>query len=222
MFVKVGVLVLLFLLNLLMNQAAASWGTTALSVGKILLDSFTSEDIKETDLTAAEELVRGFTFDKYNEQISCKILTKIKLEDFETLVSRIVTRYQIPVDIKERILDGQYAEANQEIVQEFKFEKGAPGSVLYGRIATLKHEDSTIDLAYVFFFLEFKLSPKKIEERRRKKFLFITYGSHTVVRFEERNLSEKDKEHISDFYRIKALKGFKKEFPALGKEHSEL
>lgn len=94
---------------------------------------------------------------------------------------------------------------NQEIVQEFKFEKGAPGSVLYGRIATLKHEDSTIDLAYVFFFLEFKLSPKKIEERRRKKFLFITYGSHTVVRFEERNLSEKDKEHISDFYRIKAL-----------------
>ena len=92
-----------------MNQAAASWGTTALSVGKILLDSFTSEDIKETDLTAAEELVRGLTFDKYNEQISCKILTKIKLEDFEILVSRIVTRYQIPADIKERILDGQYA-----------------------------------------------------------------------------------------------------------------
>jgi len=123
MFVKVGVLVLLFLLNLLMNQAAASWGTTALSVGKFLLDSFTSEDIKETDLTAAEELVRGFTFDKYNEQISCKILTKIKLEDFETLVSLIVTRYEIPADIKERILDEQYAEVNQEVFKNLNSRK---------------------------------------------------------------------------------------------------
>ena len=221
MFVKVGVLVLLFLLNLLMNQAAASWGTTALSVSKILLDSFTSEDIKETDLTAAEELVQGLSFDKYNEQISCKILTKIKLEDFETLVSLIVTRYEIPTDIKERILDGQYAEVNQEVFKNLNSRK-VPLGVFFmaGSPPTLKYEDSTIDLAYVFFFLEFKLSPKKIEEQRRKKFVFITYGSRTVVRFEERNLSEKDKEHISDFYRIKALKGFKKEFPALGKEQS--
>ena len=130
-------------------------------VGKILLESFTSVDVKETDLTAAEELVRGLTFDEYDEKISCKILTKIKETDFETVVGRIATRYQIPADIKESILDGQYGEVNSEVVREFKFEKGSPGKVVYGRTVTIKREDSTIDLAYAFFHLVFKLSPKK-------------------------------------------------------------
>ena len=193
-----------------------------MSVGKLLLNSFTFEDVDETDLTAAEELVGGLTFDKYNEKISCKILTKIKETDFETVVSRIATRHQIPADIQDSILDGKYGEVNREVIREFKFEKGGPGSVLYGRTVTIKRDDSTIDLAYAFFYLEFKLSPRKIEERRRKKFLFITYGSHSVFRFEERNLSEKEKDHIFTFYRVKALEGFKKEYPALGVSRDEL
>ena len=169
MFVKVGVLVLLFLLNLLMNQAAASWGTTALSVSKILLDSFTSEDIKETDLTAAEELVQGLSFDKYNEQISCKILTKIKLEDFETLVSLIVTRYEIPTDIKERILDGQYAEVNQEVFKNLNSRK-VPLGVFFmaGSPPTLKYEDSTIDLAYVFFSWNLNYRQRKLRNNAER------------------------------------------------------
>ena len=115
-------------------------------------------------------------------------------------------------------------EVDQDVIREFKFNKGSSGSVLYGRVVSIKREDSTIDLAYAIFSLEFKLSPKKIEERRRKKFLgLITYGSHTVVRFEERNLSVKEKEQIFDFYRTKALKGFKKKYPSLAAEaRSEL
>lgn len=62
---------------------------------------------------------------------------------------------------------------------------------------SLSNVKTTIDLAYAMFSLEFKLPSKKIEKRRRKKFLgLITYGSHTAVRFEERNLSEKEKEHF--------------------------
>ena len=201
-------------MKLLAKMAAGSL-STVVSVGKILLDSFSSKDVKRKDLTAAEELVKGLTFDKYNEEIACKILTKINETDFETVVSRIATRHQIPADIQDSILDGKYGEVNREIVREFKFEKGGPGSVLYGRTVTVKREDSTIDLAYAFFFLEFQLSPRKIEERHRQRFLGIVYGSHTVVRFEERNLSEKEKEQIFNFYRVKALNGFQKEYPAL-------
>lgn len=197
--------------------------STALSVTKILLESFTSEEITETDLTAAEELVRGLTFDKYDERIITKESNNIKLKDFATLVSRIATRYQIPADIEGEILDGQYCEVNKAQIREFKFQKGETGRILYGRTATVKREDSTIDLAFVLFHLEFKLSPKRIEERHRKKFLgLITYGSHSVVRFEERNLSEKEQEHISDFFRAKAVKGIKQEYPALANERTEL
>ena len=55
-----------------------------------------------------------------------------------------------------------------------------------------------------------------------KQFLFITLGAQTVVRFEERNLSEKDKQQISDFYRVKALQGFKQEYPDLESGRDEL
>ena len=104
-------------------------------------------------------------------------------------INRITPRYQIPADIRDSLLNVMDGEVNQDVIREFKFNKGSSGSVLYGRVVSIKREDSTTDLAYAIFSLEFKLSPKKIEERRRKKFLgLITYGSHTVVRFEERNL----------------------------------
>lgn len=82
MTMQTTMLMSLFLLTFLVRQNAALL-STAFSVGKILLESFTSEDTQETDLTAAEELVRGLTFDKYEEGIYCKILTKIKEENFE-------------------------------------------------------------------------------------------------------------------------------------------
>ncbi len=215
----VGTVLLLFVvlqvLNFSVKQCAGSL-STALAVGKLLVDTFSSESVKTADLTAAEELVRGLTFDKYNEKVHCKIMTKIKEADFETVVGRISSRHKIPTDIEEEIADGKYSGGvNQAVVREFKFDKGGPGKVVYGRTITSRREDSTIDLAYVFFELEFKFSPRKIEEQRRKQFLFITYGSEAVVRFEERNLAEKDKEHISSFYRAKALKGFLQEYPAL-------
>ena len=217
---------LLLLVSLaIFNLARVSTGSlsTALSVTKILLDSFTSEEITETDLTAAEELVRGLTFDKYNERIITKESKNIKLTDFATLVSRIATRYQIPADIKGEILDGQYVEENEARIREFKFQKGETGSILYGRTATVKREDSKIDLAFVLFHLEFKLSPRRIEERHRKKFLgLITYRSHTVVRFEESNLSVKEQEQILTFFRDKAVNGLKQEYPALANERTEL
>ena len=216
------VLLLLVVLNFSVQQCAGSW-STAFHVGKMLIDSFSSEGIKQRDLSAAEELVRGLRFDKYDEKFSTQIITKIKESDFETVVGRISTRHQIPANIQDTITDGKYSGGvNQAVVTEFKFEKGGPGKVLYGRTITSKREDSTIDLAYVFFYLEFKFSPIQIEEERFKKFLFITYGSHTVVRKEERDLSERDKEQMFTFFRDKALKGFSKEYPALESERDEL
>lgn len=128
-------LLLLVVLNVSVKQSTGSWSAVV------------------TDLTAA---------DKYDEKIHSQIITKIKGTDFETLVSRISSRHQIPAKIQEAILDGKYnGEVNQAVVREFKFEKGAPGKILYGRTVTIKREDSTIDLAYVFFSLEFYIVPKK-------------------------------------------------------------
>ena len=127
------------------------------------------------------------------EQQTFKIVTKMK-ENFERRIYKIATRHHIPVHIRNSLLDGLDGEVNQEVIREFK---ESSRKVLHGRTITVKREDSTIDLAHAMFSLEFKLPSQKIEKRRRKKFLgLITYGSHTAVRFEERNLSEKEKEHF--------------------------
>lgn len=73
MTVKTPLLLFLVLLNVSMAKSSTDSWRAAVTVGKLLLESFTSADVKETDLTAAEELVRGLTFDKYDEKISCKI-----------------------------------------------------------------------------------------------------------------------------------------------------
>lgn len=93
-----------------------------------------------------------------------------------------------------------------------------------GPSITVKREDSTIDLAYAMFSLEFKLPSKKIEKRCRKKFLgLITYGSLTAFLFGERNLSEKEKEHFRFLPHEGSQQGFKKEYPSVATEtRSEL
>lgn len=73
MTVKTPLLLFLVLLNVSMAKSSTDSWRAAVTVGKLLLESFNSADVKETDLTAAEELVRGLTFDKYDEKISCKI-----------------------------------------------------------------------------------------------------------------------------------------------------
>ena len=115
--VKTTMLMSLFLLPFLARQNAASW-SRVVGVGKILLESFTSEDTQETDLIATEELVRGLTFDKYNEAIYCKIVTKMK-ENFERTIYKIATCDHIPDHIRDSLLDGMDGEVNQEVIREF-------------------------------------------------------------------------------------------------------
>ena len=196
------------------TAAATSGG---FDIVKRLLDSFKSEHVVlRQNLTEAEELVNGLSFDFYQERFSCKRLTKIKLNDFETVVNRIATRNNIPQDKKEEILDGKYAQENEAYIKEFVFEKGnEPGRLCYGRVLTIKREDDTIDMAYVIYYLEFKLSPNRIEETKQKCFLGFVYGTETVVRYEHRTFREEEQNRITTFYRAKALKGLQAEYGAL-------
>ena len=83
----------LFRLTFLARQNAASW-SRVVGVGKFLLESFTSEDTQETDLIAAEELVRGLTFDNYNEGIYCKIAHMSNKHKLIRFVKLMVHWYQ--------------------------------------------------------------------------------------------------------------------------------
>ena len=188
---------------------------TAVSVARTLVSSLSSDEETTKDLTAAEETMRGLTFDKFNEKVSCKVMKGIKLADFRTVIDRIARRLEMPEDTKESLLDGEYADENLEVVIDFKFSKGQDSSFTYGRIATIKRPNGVIDIAYSVYLLGFKLSPKIVQHEQKKKFLFFTIGTKVWRETIERNLSDREQDHMRTYFLRKAINGFRKEYAGL-------
>ena len=78
---------LVLVLGFAVKQSAGSW-KAAVIVGKMLIDSFTSSYVERTSVTAAEELVRGLTFDRYNEKIGLFLIYR-KLKSLIIHISRV-------------------------------------------------------------------------------------------------------------------------------------
>ena len=189
-------------------------------VAMVLVSTLSRDKITSRDLTAAEESVRGLTFDVFNEKTTCRVMTGIKLDDFETLINSIARRLGFPDDIRQAILESKFAEVNNEVIVDFKFTKGETGSFTYGRIATVKPDGATINLAYSVYHLEFKLSPQVMEYTKKKKFLGFTTGKKVWRETRERNLSAKEQDWLRIYFLNKAVKGFKEEYAGLLEESS--
>ena len=191
-------------------------------VAKVLVSAFSRDEETTKDLTAAEETVRGLTFDEFNEMVDCKVMTGIKLDDFNTVVNSITNRLGIPDKIRRSILENKYADVTHQVVIDFKFKIGETGAFTYGRIATYKPDDRTINLAYSVYQLGFKLSPRVIEHKKKKKFLGFTTGTKVWREIKERNLSEKEADYMQAYFMRKAIQGFKREYSRLLAEKDEL
>ena len=191
----------------LVSDAAAMTG-----VAMLLVSAFSRDTVTSKDLTAADEAVRGLTFDLFNEHVSSDVMAGIELADFETLINGIAKRMNIPDDIRLDILRSKLAATRQEVVRNFHFAKGETGSFTFGRIDTVKPNKSTINLAYSLYHLDFKLSPQVIEHTKKKKFFGFTIGKKVWRETKERNLSTREQEHLSLYFMDKAIKGFKGDF----------
>lgn len=188
-------------------------------VAMVLVSAF-SRDIATSNLTAAEEYVRGLKFDVFNEIIFCDLITGIRLADFETVVNSIsglLSPIGFPDHVHQAILDSKHAEVNDEEICDFSFPKGEAGHFTYGRFATVKPNGATINLAYSVYHLEFKLSPQVIEDTRKNEFLGFTTGMK--VWRETRDKNANGSANGSDWLRIyflnKTVKSFTKEYAHL-------
>ena len=198
-----------------MNNVVAVAGMLAMGrMAMNFMDTF-SGDTASKDLTAAEESVRGLTFDVFNENTSCRVMTGIKLDGFETLINNIARHLGIPDDIRDAILESNFAEVNSEVTIDFCFAKGETGNFTYGRTATVKPDDTTINLAYSVYHLEFKLSPQVIEHTKKKKFLGFTTGKKVWRETRGRNLTVKEQDHLRTYFKKKTMDGFKEEYADL-------
>lgn len=190
-------------------------------IKKELIASFSSDLVKDNDLKVAEDLVNNVLFDKYEEKAHCQILTGINVTDFRTLVSRLSARFKLSKEVEESILDSEYALQNDKVVREFTFRLAETGEVKYGRVATIRR-GCNIDLAYSLYFVNFKFTAKKMDDKFYDKIRFLKDSAMSIVRPDstefnllrkERNITTIEKEHFLTYFRHKALMLFKEEYP---------
>ena len=185
-------------------------------IAKLIYNSMYSTETTERDLTAADELVRGLTFDKYEEKAVSQVFIGIKISEFMELVQRISDRHSIPSDKRDAILDGEFSDQNTLKIKEFVFNVGTVSKITYCKIATIKTSETHIDMALMLFNLDFKLTPIVKETVKQGWILHsIPWGTEKKIDITERNLSELDQNKLLNFFRAKALQGFIKEYPSV-------
>ncbi len=162
------------------------------------------EETATTDLRAAAKLVQGLDFQTFNDKIACVEEREILLANYPTVIENFASRFSVPPDVKESLLDAQYVGDMVEIVKNFKFENGELGRFVYGRVATIKDGDR-IDMAYLVYTLDFKLAPTVIKHKKKKRVLGITVRKKVWYETKERNLSTKEKEDLSEYLTILAV-----------------
>ena len=218
---KTGSMVLLIILFCEFQHCVALGSTLEYVINKIT-EIFSSDEEHIKDLTAAEEVIRGLTFDQFKETYSSNVMGEITLSDFPEFVQDMSMHFAIPDDIKYILMKGRYAAENLEHLQEFSFQKGQPGTFVYGRVATVRH-GKKIDIAYTIYDLQYKLPPAVIEHSRKQTFLwFVTKTNQVWRETKERNLSLKESDYMAAYFLQKAIDGFKRQYPKKRKMTDEL
>ena len=186
----------------------SSCQSTKRNVAKALVGFFNNYEKNSNDLAAAATLVESLKFDRFNEKTSCVVDQGIALTHYPTVIENFARDFSVPNDVKQSLLDAQYATDTTELVQNFKFKKGNTGNFVYGRFATIKHGDK-IDIAYSLYTLDFKLSPIVIQHRRRRR------RRRRRTTTSERNLSANEKGQLEQHFIYKAITKFRSKYANL-------
>ena len=158
--------------------------------------------------------VSGIPFEYFREKPVHLLKSRLSIQQFTSTVNDIIKSYELDAEVKNALLDAQYAEVNKEVIQKLKFTRGKQSNAIYGRIATIKREDGTIDLAQAIHEVDFQLKPEIIQHKKvRRNF----WGRKRTKRWEEkkeRTLSENERQYILSFVQGKSLSGFSAKFAA--------
>ena len=171
-------------------------------IGSVLVNSFPS-------LSQVAPSVEGIPFQYFNETPSHVVKNGLAIPQFTALVNDLSSTHGLADDMKRSILDAQYTAVSAEVIREFKFIRGGPGTVTYGRIATMKKPDGTIDCAHAIHKVNFELQPEIIVHKKKKRFAGVVVKVKKRTERHPLSLSEADQNRLYSYTQYKALTGFK-------------
>ena len=177
------------------------------NIAQALVSNF---DVKTmvTDLTQANEEIRGLEFDKFDEKNGNRVLKGVDLKEFEIVIKTIANSNEIPEEFVQEILLSKHIDSNAFQKQKFIFEEGHISKIWYCAVTTKKVSGNKIDLAMAFYNLNFKMSDRMKHHSKARRFFGIKYWTDEWTTSEPRKLSMSDQTYFGRFLKAKAIIAF--------------
>ena len=153
---------------------------------------------------ALQRSVKQLHFDKFEERGSDNLEVELSVGDFASKVDRLSADFGLDGDVKQSILEGQYAEVNKNIIKRFQFKRGQGGNIVQGLVATRKRQIGTIDFGHVIRRVDFRLSPEIIHHKKKKKKCFgLMHKTKRWTETRPRSLSHNDEALLEQYIQRK-------------------
>lgn len=208
---------LLCLVFLIVTSTVNPYIKQICQIGQILLKSLLDKKYSSSELIETQNVKRMLQFDKYKERTSTQIIAGLDINHFDDVINDVANEYSIPEKYRKSLLRGKHAEFNEKVIKEFLFDIGEPGKFVYGKIMMMKQNGGEkIDIAFVFYTLNFQLSQVRREQRLERSFLTeLITGVKYKTTFEDRKLSDYEKNSMLAYLRERAVEEILDAYPQL-------
>ena len=206
-----------FLLFCMLFPSTAPYIKEASNIFKLLYQTFREQYTPTKQIAVTEKAIKELAFDHYHEALVTETLQALDINQFDQVVDDIASELSIPPEKTRAILRGKHAKMGEKNFQEFVFKISDKGVFFYGRTITMKRDNGKeIDFAYAFYRVEFVLSKVKNEVvKLRNPIADFIFGVEKEIQYEDRSLTEENKESILGYFRKRCHEGFLREYPQI-------
>ncbi|KAH3707717.1 uncharacterized protein LOC127858444 [Dreissena polymorpha] len=172
-----------------------------------------SVKVSRYDASEVERQMQGELFDKWQENCEVVKNTMIRFSNINEYLDHLQEAYEgIDEQTRKKMNGVLFSEGTWEYkMMEWKFNKGETSNARYGMIAFGRSPDGQfVDCMYVMYRMDFKIAPKKIVNNEEHSLLWglITWTTSSEKN-EERSLGLRTIEQLKNFFRCKAMEGFR-------------
>lgn len=171
---------------------------------------------KSENLTRAQRLVDGLTFDCFQERASSLIVEGIPVIDpdlpkedpeaypYKKIVEDLCKGYKLDIATKMKMLNGKLAKKNTATEFDIHIRTGEPGHFYFAQF--LAHNNNgKIDVCFLIYKLYFKIKPDVVTHTNKKKFLWWVTGEYKTYEEKEVAISHQEIKDFDTYFRWRLL-----------------
>eukprot|EP01083_Nonionella_stella_P028824 79432_1 len=179
----------------------------------LLKEALTPTTVSSTKMAKSEDFVKTLTFTQFDESVTIRHAQGVYASDLNNYAMDLKQIYKLPDEATEEIKMLKYATQDNYMRRDFVYDAGG-GYYRYMIVSAVRVNEKKIDIAYIHYNAQYKLTPIEVHHKTSKKFLFIKWGTKNHVTYRPRDLSEKDVQHLCNVLQRRCHEAFQQMGPA--------